>query len=131
MESGDLSVERMKRVALRESGLTSYMGTNDFRAVAEKAMDGDSRAQEVVEAMAYQIAKEIGAMASVLRGRVDTVVYTGSMAYSDYLIGLIDGRVSFIADKMVLPGENELESLAMGALEVLEGREEAREYPKR
>ena len=86
-------------------------------------------ALEVVEAMAYQIAKEIAGMASVLRGRVDAVVYTGSMAHSDYLVGLVDDRVSFIADKMVLPGENELESLASGALLVLAGTEEAREYP--
>jgi butyrate kinase len=92
-------------------------------------MLGDDKAREVVEAMAYQIAKEIAGMASVLKGSVDAVVYTGSMANSDYLVELVDDRVSFIADKMVLPGENELESLASGALEVLAGREEPREYP--
>lgn len=129
MKQEGVPIERMQRIILRESGLTSYMGTNDFRAVAERALGGDKKAREVVEAMAYQIAKEIAGMASVLRGRVDAVVYTGSMAHSDYLIGLVDERVSFIAEKMVLPGENELESLAAGALEVLSGREEPREYP--
>jgi len=119
----------MQRIILRESGLTSYMGTNDYRAVEEKARAGDRQALEIVEAMAYQIAKEVAGMASVLKGRVDAVVYTGSMAHSDYLVDLVDERVGFIADKMVLPGENELESLASGALEVLEGREEARTYP--
>ena len=92
-------------------------------------MSGNARAREVVEAMAYQIAKEIAGMAAVLKGRVDAVVYTGSMAHSDYLVGLVDDRVSFISEKMVLPGENELESLAAGALEVLSGRERPREYP--
>lgn len=129
MKGQDVPIERMQRIILRESGLTSYMGTNDFRSAAERAMAGDETAREVVEAMAYQIAKEIAGMASVLRGSVDAVVYTGSMAHSDYLIDLVDGRVAFVGDKMVLPGENELESLAMGALEVLRGNEEPREYP--
>jgi butyrate kinase len=129
MKRENISIERMQRIILRESGLTSYVGTNDFRSVAERALAGDPEAREVVEAMAYQIAKEIAGMASVLRGKVNAVVYTGSMAHSDYLVGLVDERVSFIAEKMVLPGENELESLAAGALEVLSGREEPREYP--
>jgi butyrate kinase len=129
MKRENVSIERMQRIILRESGLTSYLGTNDFRSVAERALEGDAAAGEIVEAMAYQIAKEIAAMASVLKGHVDAVAYTGSMAYSGYLVGLVDERVSFIADKIVLPGENELESLAVGALEVLEGREGVREYP--
>lgn len=129
MKREGVAIERMQRIILRESGLTSYMGTNDFRAVADRAMAGDTESREVVEAMAYQIAKEIAGMASVMRGEVDAVVYTGSMAHSDYLVGLVDDRVAFIADRMVLPGENELESLAMGALEVLRGTEQAREYP--
>jgi butyrate kinase len=129
MEENGIGIERMKRVILRESGLESYMGTNDFRAVAEKAQGGDAKAREAIEAMAYQIAKEIAAMASVLSGCVDAVVYTGAMAHSDYLVGLVHERVSFIADRLVFPGENELESLAMGALLVLRGEEEPRTYP--
>ena len=129
MKENGVGIERMKRIILRESGLESYMGTNDFRAVAEKARSGDERAREVIAAMAYQIAKEIAAMASVLSGRVDAIVYTGAMAHSDVLVGLVHGRVSFIADKLVLPGENELESLAMGALLVLRGEERSRSYP--
>lgn len=129
MKERDVGIDRMKRVILRESGLQSYMGTNDFRAVADKAEGGDSRAREVIEAMAYQIAKEIAGMASVLSGKVDAVVYTGAMAHSDLLVGLVHGRVAFVADKLVMPGENELESLAMGALLVLRGDEAPRVYP--
>ncbi|MBD3349633.1 MAG: butyrate kinase [Candidatus Eisenbacteria bacterium] len=129
MDENGIGIERMKRVILRESGLESYMGTNDFRAVADRARDGDAAAREVIEAMAYQIAKEIAAMASVLHGRVDAIVYTGAMAHSEYLVGLVHERVSFIADRLVFPGENELESLAMGALLVLRGEEEPRTYP--
>ncbi len=129
MKERDIGIDRMKRVILRESGLESYAGTNDFRAVAEAAAGGDAKTAEVIEAMAYQIAKEIAAMASVLKGRVDAIVYTGAMAHSDHLVGLVHDRVGFIADRLVLPGENELESLAMGALLVLRGEEEPRTYP--
>lgn len=130
MKKEGLEIERMKRIILRESGLRSYVGTNDFREVADRAATGDDEAREVIEAMAYQIAKEIAGMASVLSGRVDAVVYTGAMAHSDLLVGLVQDRVAFIAEKLVLPGENELESLAMGALLVLRGEEEPRTYPE-
>ena len=120
---------RMKVIILREGGLSSYLGTNDLRSVTDRIADGDDRAREIVEAMAYQIAKEIGGMAATLAGRVDAVVLTGAMAQSDYLVALVRERVSFLGEIIVLPGENELESLAMGALEVLLGGEEPRTYP--
>ncbi len=120
---------RMKTIILKEGGLQSYLGTNRFREVVDQIERGDARAREVVDAMAYQIAKEIGAMATVLRGVVDAVVLTGAMANSDHLVGLVRERVGFIAEILVLPGENELESLAAGALAVLRGEDEARTYP--
>jgi butyrate kinase len=122
--------ERMKRVVTREGGLISYLGSNDFREAASRMESGDRVAEGVVKAMAYQIAKEIGAMATTLRGDVHAVVLTGSLAYSDLLVGLISERVSFIGDIMVLPGENELESLAAGALAVLRGDERPGVYPE-
>jgi len=129
MNEGGHDSDRMKAIILKEGGLQSYLGTNRFRDVIDRIERGDERAGEVVEAMAYQIAKEIGGMATVLRGRVDAIVLTGAMAYSDHLTGLVRDRVSFIADTLVLPGENELESLASGALAVLRGDEVARKYP--
>ena len=121
---------RMKAIALKEGGLQSYLGTNRFLEVIERIEGGDARAREVVDAMAYQIAKEIGAMATVLKGVVDAIVLTGAMAHSDHLVGLVRERVGFIAEALlVLPGENELESLAAGALAVLRGEEQARTYP--
>jgi butyrate kinase len=80
--------------------------------------------------MAYQISKEIGGMAATLGGDVQAIVLTGSLAYSDLLVGLLRDRVSFIADIMILPGENELEALALGALAVLRGDEQAGVYPE-
>ncbi len=121
--------ERMRRVVTKEGGLLSYLGTNDFKDVTHRAEAGDARAREVVGAMAYQIAKEIGAMATVLAGSVDAIVLTGAMAHSDLLVDLVRERVSYIAELKVVPGENELESLAAGALEVLRGEEGPRTYP--
>jgi butyrate kinase len=136
MEMLDYMIERnlgpaeMKPIIAKQGGLVSYLGTNDFKHVAGRALEGDAEAHEVVEAMAYQIAKEIGAMATVLAGGVDAIVLTGGLAYSDLLVGLVGERVSFIADVLTLPGENELESLAFGALEVLRGEAEPRTYPR-
>ncbi len=129
MEQHGIEPEAMKKIVLKESGLQSYLGTNDFRSVVERAQGAEGKAREAVEAMAYQVAKEIGAMATVLLGAVNAIVYTGAMAHSDYFVDLVQRRVAFIADALVLPGENELESLALGALAVLCGDEEPREYP--
>jgi butyrate kinase len=120
---------RMKRLIAKEGGLVAYLGTNSFREVEERVESGDERAREVLEAMAYQTAKEIGAMAAVLSGDVDVIVLTGALVKYKRLAELVRDRVMFIADVVVLPGENELEALAEGARAVLEGREPARTYP--
>jgi butyrate kinase len=129
MAAKGLDPKAMKKIISKEGGLLSYLGTNDFREVADRVRQGDAQAKEVVEAMAYQIAKEIGAAAVVLSGDVRAVVLTGALANSELLVGLLRPRVSFIAEIIVLPGENELESLASGALEVLRGEERPRTYP--
>jgi butyrate kinase len=130
MDEHGYGPERMKAIALKEGGLQSYLGTNRLQDVIERIEQGDAHAREVVDAMAYQIAKEIGAMATVLRGDVDAIVLTGAMAHSEHLVSLVRDRASFIAGVfLVLPGENELESLAEGALSVLRGEEQAKIYP--
>ncbi|MBD3368596.1 MAG: butyrate kinase [Candidatus Eisenbacteria bacterium] len=125
----DYGPKRMKRFIAKEGGLLAYLGTNSFREVEERVESGDDAALEVLEAMVYQTAKEIGAMAAVLSGDVDAIVLTGALVRYERFAGMIRERVGFIADVMALPGENELESLAEGALAVLDGREPARVYP--
>lgn len=78
--------------------------------------------------MAYQIAKEIGAGATVLKGKVDAIVLTGGIANDQELMGWIKERVEFIAPVKVYPGEMEMKAMAQGALRVLRGQEEVREY---
>jgi butyrate kinase len=89
---------------------------------------GDARARLIYEAMAYQIAKEISAMATVLAGKVDAVILTGGLAYSEMLLNWIRERVAWIGPVLVYPGEDEMLSLAQGALRVLRGEEQIREY---
>ena len=78
--------------------------------------------------MAYQVAKEIGALSTVLSGNVDGIILTGIWAYRIKLVKEIRDRTSWIADVIVEPGENELLALAEGTLRVLRGEEKAKLY---
>ena len=111
----------VKRMLGSEAGVYSYLGTKDFREVEKKMNDGDKEATLIFRALAYQLAKDIGSMAAVLRFRVDAIVYTGGMAYSESLCREITSYVSKVAPVICLPGEEEMKSLAEGALRVLHG----------
>ncbi len=106
-----------------KGGLAGHLGTNDARKVLEMIKAGDKKAALILEAMAYSISKYIGALATVVGGKVDAIIITGGLAYSDVLMGWIKERVSFIGNVKVIPGENEMESLAVGILRVLRGEE--------
>jgi len=114
-----------------KGGLMGYLGTNDVREVEKMINGGDSRAKLILEAQAYQIAKDIGEMATVVSGKVDKVVLTGGVANSKMLTEWIRPRVEWIAPMQVVPGENELESLALGTLRVLTGEERAHVYEEK
>ena len=112
-----------------KGGLNGYLGTNNMRDVAERAFEkGDEEAAGVFHAFTYQVAKEVGAMAAVLNGKVDQILLTGGIAYSDYVTSEIKEKVGFIAPITVYPGEDELLALAQGAIRVLNGEEKALEY---
>ncbi len=126
--SGATKQEVLKTLS-SQSGVLSYLGTKDFKSVVDRAFDeGDEKAMLIFKAMAYQLSKDIGSMSAVLEYDVDAIVITGGMAYSERLIAEIKKYVSKIAPVLVLPGENEMLSLAQGALRVLTGEEEARIY---
>lgn len=115
----------------RKAGLCGHLGTTDAQDVERMIQEGDSHALEVAQAMAYQIAKEIGAMATVLSGEVDAVALTGGLAAWRRLVDDVTRRCEFIAPIMVFPGENEMEALAVSAMLVLEGQEQAGQYGAR
>jgi butyrate kinase len=119
--------EMIKKIAGR-GGLVAHLGTNDAREVERRIEEGDEHARLIYEAMAYQIAKEIGSMATVLKGDVDAIVLTGGLARSEMLVAWIVERVEWIAPVMVYLGQNEMLAMAQGALRVLRGEEEARDY---
>jgi butyrate kinase len=112
----------------RTGGLVSYLGTNDAREVQRRIAAGDAEAALIFEGMAYQIAKEIGAMATVLCGEVDVIVLTGGLANNQTLVGWITGRTGFIAPVEVVAGENELEALNDAYLRLKRGLEAEKTY---
>jgi len=129
--SGKLTETQLDRHVFGDGGLFAYLGTRDLREVEQRMDAGDERAEAVVEAMIYQIGKETGAMAAVLRGgvnggKVDAVLVTGGMAHSERMVKKLRGYVDWIAPIAVYPGEDELRALAEGVFRVLDGEEEAK-----
>ncbi|GAB6118406.1 butyrate kinase [Thermoanaerobacter brockii subsp. lactiethylicus] len=126
--SGKYTYQEMKKKLIGQGGVVAHLGTNDVREVYKKIEEGDKKAELVLEAMAYQTAKEIGAMAVVLKGHVDAIGITGGIAYNEDFVKRISERVKFIAPVYVYPGEDEMLALAQGAYRVLSGEEKAKMY---
>jgi butyrate kinase len=111
-----------------KGGLIAYLGIIDGIEIENKIKNNDKKAEEVYEAMAYQVSKEIGALATVLEGHVDAIILTGGFAYSDMFINWIKKRVGFISEIVVYPGEDEMGALAEGAYYALKGKMPINEY---
>ncbi len=126
--SGQYTYEELFRRFTRQGGLLAHLGTNDALEVERRIAAGDPHARLIYEAMAYQIAKEVGLMSTVLKGRPDAIVLTGALAHSQMLLAWIRERVEWIAPLLVYPGADEMLAMAQGALRVLHREEEAREY---
>lgn len=128
--SGEYTFDELKKKMRGKGGLVAYLGTNDAREVIKKIEQGDEKAKLIFEAMGYQIAKEIGAMATVLNGEVDAILMTGGIAYSKYLMDYIKSHVEFIAPFVVKPGEDEMEALNLGVLRAISGEDQVKIYEK-
>jgi butyrate kinase len=126
--SGTYALKEVQKMIVGKGGIVAYLGSNDMRLIVQRIADGDENARAVYHALAYQVAKEIGAMSCVLSGRVDAIVLTGGIAFDNTLTGWIRERVEFIAPVHIIPGEEEMEALALGALRVLCQEEQARPY---
>ena len=120
--------EVIRRELLGNGGLHAYLGTRDLREALARRDAGDATAALVLDAMLYQVGKAVAEMASVLTGQVDAILLTGGMAHEPFVTEGVSARVSWIAPVHVYPGEDELGALALGALRVLRGEEEARAY---
>jgi butyrate kinase len=126
--SGRFSCDEIKTMLTGKGGMVAYLGTNSFIEVCKMAEKGDKKARLVMNAASYQVGKEIGAMAAVLSGKVDAIILTGGMAYQDTYVSEISSMVSFIAEVVVYPGEDELKALAYNGLLALDGKIEVKTY---
>ena len=126
--SGKYSEKELYKLITNQGGLVSYLGTNDAREVMKKIEQGDNYAKLIFEAMCYQIAKEIGAMAIVLKGKVEAIILTGGIAHNETLVNKIKDHTGWIAPVVVYPGEEEMKALAQAVIRVTDGVEKVKIY---
>lgn len=127
--SGIYNCQEMLRQVTGRGGLVSYLGTTDCLEIERRIEAGDTFAERVYKAMAYQTAKAIGGAAAVLEGNVDGIAFTGSLAYSQMFMNMVKKRIGFLAPIYCYPGENEMEALADGCLRFLRKQERLKTYP--
>jgi butyrate kinase len=126
--SGKHTQREIEKKLVGNGGLVAHLGTSDLREVEKRIANGDTHAEFIFNALCFQIAKEIGSCAAVLKGKAEKILLTGGLAYSKKLCDEITKWISFIAPIEIFPGEDEMQALAEGALRVLEGKEAAQIY---
>lgn len=126
--SGKYTEKEVYQKIVGKGGFNAYLGTNDMREVTKMANEGNEKAAEAKQAFLLQVAKDIGSMACVLNGKVDQIIVTGGIAYGQDVVDALRERAEWIAPFTVYPGEDELLALAQGALRVLNGEEQAKDY---
>lgn len=126
--SGKYTQADLKKQVCGKGGLAAHLGTTDIPTIEQRIAGGDKQAEQVLNAMIYQVAKSIGGAAVALYGAVDAILLTGGMAHSDYITSRLQKRVSFLAPVHIYPGEDELEALALNALGALRGELPIQEY---
>ncbi|RLD68149.1 MAG: butyrate kinase [Bacteroidetes bacterium] len=126
--SGKYTEKEIRKMITGKGGLVAYFNSNDARKIENLARENDEKAILIYQAMAYQVAKEIGAMIAVLHSKVDAILLTGGMAYSNFFVQMISERVSNLAPVHVYPGEDEMKALAKNAVKIFKGEVEPMIY---
>jgi butyrate kinase len=126
--SGKYTEREMYDRITKNGGLVDHLGTADVKEIQKRIRNGDAYANLIYDAMIYQIGKNIGAYATVLKGEVDAILLTGGIAHDAYLVEQITDMVKYIAPVKVYAGEFEMEAMAAGALRVLTGQEQPKTY---
>lgn len=126
--SGRYTQEQLLRRIAGHAGLEAHLGTTDVREILRRIEEGDAKADLILNAMIYHVAKAIAAQGAVLYGQVDAILLTGGMAYSDYIVTRVIERVGYLAPVRVFPGENEMAAMAENALAVLKGERALKDY---
>lgn len=126
--SGRYTEEQLKKRVAGQAGLMAHLGTTDIPHILEMIAGGDNRAKLLIDAMIFHTAKVIASEGAVLCGKVDAILLTGGIAYSEYITSRIVERVAYLAPVHIFPGEDEMKALALNAWYVLKGEREAKEY---
>lgn len=126
--SGKYNHNELKKMIKGNGGIVSYLNTSDARVVQDMIKNGDRYAELIYYSMAYQIAKEIGAQATVLKGEVDAIILTGGIAHDKMFTAWISDMVSFLSKVIIYPGEEELTALAEAGFRILRGEEHPKIY---
>ncbi|MFA6128865.1 MAG: butyrate kinase [Bacteroidales bacterium] len=126
--SNQYTEDEIRKMVVGQGGLVAYLGSSAANVIEERIQHGDQYAKLVYEAMAYQVAKEIGACAVVLKGQVDAILVTGGIAFNELFIQLLTYRIAWISQIRVFPGEDEMRALALNVLMVINGELEPKIY---
>ncbi len=126
--SGKYTQQEIYKMFVGNGGFNAYMGTNDMREVENLVNANDPTAKSVCDAFIFQVAKDIGSMACVLKGKVDQIIVTGGISYDRNVVGGLKEACEWIAPMTIYPGEDELTALVQGGLRVLNGEEAAMNY---
>ena len=126
--SGKYTEKEVYKKFVGNGGFNAYIGSNDMRDVEKMVNNGDMKAKEVRDAFIFQVSKDIGSMACVLKGKVDQIIVTGGIAYDKAVVSGLKEACDWIAPFTVYPGEDELLALVQGGLRVINKEEEAKNY---
>ena len=126
--SGEYTMKEVLKMIVGEGGLTAHLGTNSFQDVAQKVKEGDAKYTLISDAFRYNLAKSIGAAATVLSGKIDAILITGGIAHNATLIEKLSEQIAFIAPIKVYPGEDEMSALAENGYNILTGKELSKNY---
>ncbi len=127
-EEKDLSLKEATRLLTREAGFTAHLGTDDFGKIEAAARAGKKKFALVHDAFVFQVAKQIGAMAAVLDGKVDAIVLTGWMVHGKLFVQKLRRKIRFIAPIQLITKNSEMEALASAAMDIVEGKKKAKVY---
>jgi butyrate kinase len=125
--SGNYTKQQISKMLVGQGGMVAHLGTNDGREIEQRVREGDAYTTLITHAMAYNIAKEIGSMLPVLKGKADCVILTGGIAHNPFIVKYIKEMIEPILPVVMFAGEDEMEALAMAAMRIIEG-EEAKTY---
>jgi len=128
LNSNKYSLDEIKKLLVGKGGLVSYLGTSNGFEISKRIENNDQDAKFYFQAMAYQIAKEIGSLYFIAKGKIDAIIITGGLAYNPDLMGFLTEYINPIKLALIYPGEDEMASLVEGVLRVTEKTEEVQVY---